>query len=158
MLRELLEPYSPVDEGQIMSFAGRYGLDLPSGYRDFLLKSNGGRPVPAAFPIEGFLNNPVDVIQDFFGLNATIPTSDLDHVMTKEVIGLIPKGILPIACTDHYDFVCIDLRKKGNPVVYWDRRPFWGNEVWNEDDLYPVAETFQMFLDSLHEYSPEATP
>jgi len=150
MLRQLLQPNPPIDAGQLLAFGVRYNLDLPLAYRNFLLRNNGGQPVPAAFPIKGFPDNPEGVIQAFFGLNASIPTENLDKIMT-ELTDRIPKGILPIACTDGDDFVCIDLRKGGEPVVFWDRKPFWGNNVWSDDELYPVTGNFESFLNKLHD-------
>ncbi|HWQ90137.1 MAG TPA: SMI1/KNR4 family protein [Clostridia bacterium] len=144
MLDQMLQPNPPINESQLLAFGARYHIDLPLAYRNFLLKYNGGQPVPAAFPIEGLPDNPAGVIQAFFGLNASLPTEDLDTIMT-ELADRMPKGILPIACTDGNDFVCFDLRE-GDPVVFWDRKPFWGSNVWNDDDLYPVASNFELLL------------
>ncbi len=62
---------------------------------------------------------------------------------------LIPSGIIPIACTDGYDLVCLDLRQESAPIVCWDRRSFWGTDVWSERDLHPVADNFEALLASL---------
>jgi len=116
-----------------------------------MLRTNGGRPVPPAFPIGDLPNNPAGVIQAFFGLNASIRSHDLEAVLS-ELEGLIPSGVLPIACTDGDDFICMDLRGPGGCIVFWDRRSFWGTELWNEDDLYPVAKDFQAMLEALHDF------
>ena len=86
----------------------------------------------------------------FFGLNTTIESEDLDKLLTLHK-GKIPNGILPIACTGGGDVLCLDLRTGGDQIVYWDCRPFWGANVWNEDDLYFIAETFDSLLLELHE-------
>src|SRR5207302_263367 len=85
------------------------------------------------------------VLQTFFGLDAAIQTSDLDWVL-RDVSPHIPLDILPIRCTDGDDFVCIDLRKRSCPVVYWDRMPFWGTDLWSEADLYPITDNFDQLL------------
>jgi hypothetical protein len=150
MLCKILEPNAPVDADRISSFEERHEISLPKAYRDFLLRHNGGQPEPAAFPIEGMPDNPYGGVQAFFGLDANLLTEDLDLVLA-DLAGLIPAGILPIACTDGDDFVCLDLRRLTGPVVYWDRVPFWGENVWDERDLYPVADDFGTFLNELYD-------
>jgi hypothetical protein len=149
MLREVIRPNAPVGEEGLESFERRHDLKLPGSYRVFLMQINGGRPVPPLFPIEGFPNNPEGGIQAFFGLAAAIATEDLDLVLA-DIKGNVPRGILPIACTDGDDFVVLDLREAGVPAKFWDRRPFWGANIWNERDLYPVAKSFDALLASLH--------
>jgi len=149
MLHQMKKSNPPVNEQDVMAFAQRHSLELPKEYREFLVRYNGGRPMPSAFPIDGFPNNPIGDIQVFFGLNAVEEGDDLDVVLADDA-GLIPVGILPIACTDGVDFVCLDLRSGKERVVYWDRVPFWGANVWNEEDLYFIAPDFDAFLRSLH--------
>jgi hypothetical protein len=144
------EANAPIEEGQLLHFATRYGLNLPRPYQDFIMRNNGGRPVPAAFPIVGFENNPSGVIHAFFGLNASIETEDLNVIMA-ELTGCIPSGMLPIACTEGDDFLCMDLRKPRGPIVFWDRKPFWGSNVWRDGDLYSVADDFDDLLVKLHD-------
>lgn len=148
MIREVLETNEPVKERQLAAFEVDYKLPLPDSYRAFLLRSNGGQPVPSAFPIRDFPSNPYGVVQAFFGLNAAIPTEDLNNVMA-DLTNLVPSGVIPIACTDGDDFLCIDRRASGEPVVFWDRKPFWGENIWDDDDLYFVAANFEAFLASL---------
>ena len=150
MLPEMTKTNQPVNKQDVVGFARRHSLDLPKEYREFLARYNGGQPIPPTFPIEGFLNNPLGDVQVFFGLNAVRETEDLDAVMADHE-DLIPAGILPIACTDGYDFVCLDLRGGKERVVYWDRVPFWGANVWNEEDLYFIASNFDDFLRGLRE-------
>jgi hypothetical protein len=152
MLQNIVEPNSNVSEHEVHAFARSHDIRLPERYREFLLATNGGQPVPAAFPISGLADNPVGVIKAFFGLKANIGTEDLDGNL-EELQGLVPKGILPIACTDGDDYLVLDLRKAQGPVLFWDRKPFWGTDEWNEEDLYPVAADFEALLHSLHEYS-----
>ena len=152
MLQKIIEPGPTITEGRLLSFANGYNLDLPKTYRDFLLRNNGGRPVPAAFPIKGFSENPFGVIDAFFGLGVAVQTEDLDNIMA-ELIDSIPIGVLPIACTESDDFICIDLREVvDGAIVYWDRRPFWGNNIWNESDLYRVADNFALLLTKLDDF------
>lgn len=151
MLRRVTQTNPTIDQSALKSFELRYGLNLPLAYREFLLTTNGGRPIPPAFPILGLPNNPSGTIQAFFGLNASIHAHDLAAV-TSELVGLVPPGLLPIACTDGDDFVCIDLRRPGAPVLFWDRRPVWGTNGWNDGDLYPIAGDFEALLGALSDH------
>ena len=150
MLQNVIDPNAKLDEHQLRSFANRHGLKLPKEYESFLLSTNGGQPVPAGFPIAGFPNNPVGAVQAFFGLGAGIASEDLEKNLL-ELQPAVPKGILPIAATEGDDFLLLDLRKSHAPVIFWDRKPFWGSNLWNESDLYPVAGNFISFLRSLHD-------
>lgn len=154
MLRRVFEPNAPVSDSEITSFEERHRLLLPRSYRIFLLQTNGGRPEPPTFPIEGFLDNPLGDVQVFFGLNANEPTEDLDQVL-NEIAESVPAGILPVGRTAGDDFICLDLRKRGAPVVFWNRVPFWGSNIWIENDLYPVAHDFDNLLQDLRD---EPTP
>ena len=95
----------------------------------------------ATFPIAGMKDNPVGRIHFFFGLGDTSPVYDLSQVNDEFKPG-VPRGILLIACTAGSDYVCLDLRGGRETVVFWDNRPFWGNGVWREPDLHPVASSF----------------
>lgn len=150
MLQNVLEPNAAISEHELRSFAHRHGVKLPKSYEEFLLNTNGGQPVPSAFPIIGFATNPEGVVQAFFGLKATVRTEGLERNLA-ELEQSVPKGILPIAGTEGDDFIVLDLRKPRAPVLFWDRKPFWGSNVWNENDLYPVANDFEAFLRELHE-------
>jgi len=151
MLQRVVELNPRITEQELRAFTNRHGIRLPKQYEEFLLRNNGGEPSPPAFPISGFENNPSGVVQVMFGLNAKFESLDLDKVLSEHE-STIPKGILPIACTEGYDLLVLDLRSPHAPVLYWDRRPFWGNNVWDEDDLYFVANDFPSFLQGLHEF------
>ena len=154
MIRDVVEPNDPITLEDVEDFARRHRLELPASYWEFLLKHNGGRPIPPFFPIAEFPDNPVGEIQAFFGLRATIPTEDLDATL-DELCDLLPKGVLPIACTGLGDYLCLDLRRPAGPVMFWDRKPSWGNNVWTDGDLYPVAPNFDSLLVFLQDADTE---
>ena len=145
MLRDVAGLNPPVDGKRIAAFEKAHSLSLPPRFKEFIKKFNGGRPVPGMFPIDGFRDNPWGRIQAFFGIDSDIQSENLDSIMA-ELGGRIPRGILPVGCTEGDDFVCVDLRRATDLVVYWDRRSFWGTSVWNEADLYFVANSFAELL------------
>lgn len=123
---------------------------MPRSYRRFLLQHNGGVPDPGMFPIPGFANNPSGHIQVFFGIDAQRETEDIEQVLGF-YSDVFPSGLVPIACTDGSDLVCLDNRSPESPIVFWNCRPSWGNGIWSEADLYPSANNFESFLQSLHD-------
>jgi hypothetical protein len=152
MLRAVRTANRSLTEEELSAFFQKVPLEIPHTYLEFLRQHNGGRPVPNVFPIEGLPLNPDGAIQVFFGIGASIPAVDLKNVLT-DLPETVPIEVFPIACTDGGDYICFDLRKAGSPVVYWDRREFWGNEVWKERYLFPIAPNFEAFLASLHDAS-----
>lgn len=146
-IREIIEQNPPVSENELLLFEEENCLRLPIDYRSFLLSSNGGRPIPSAFPIIGFPNNPFGNLQLFFGVNDPCSSTNLEDTF-RMYVDQIPYGILPIACTDCDDFICLDMRLSPAAVKFWFRKPFWGNGVWREKFLYPVSEDFKTFLGS----------
>ena len=110
MLKKIENSNAPVSREDIQEFCARYAIKLPLTYEQFLLGSNGGKPVPSVFRIEGLLNNLKGAIQAFFGLSANINTEDLNFILL-EFPGDIPQSFLPIACTATGDFLRLDFRR-----------------------------------------------
>ena len=73
-------------------------------------------------------------------------------------IGKIPNGILPLrarAAVTCSASICVRVATRlctGTPD------PFWGANVWNEGDLYFVAETFDSLLFELHGVDVRSVP
>ena len=82
MLQDVVESNPPLTEERLRQFETSHFLHLPKAYRSFLLRCNGGRPVPGAFPIDGFDEDDYGIIQVFFGIDASRETSDLDWFLT----------------------------------------------------------------------------
>ena len=151
MLRKIVESGEPTSRERVAQFEQRWHVELPESYRAFLVSTNGGRPVPGAFPIGGMEGNPVGVLQAFFGLDNKIRSLDLDW--TLENLGVPqPRGLVPIGCTEGDDFVCISTLDPGQPVVFWDRMACWGKGEWSSSDFYPVTEDFERLLAALHDF------
>lgn len=102
-------------------------------------------------PVVGSDRNSFARIQVFFGVGRKIESSNLEIVLSTEG-PYMPSMFLPFACTEGYDLLCFDLRGHEEKVVFWDRAPSWGNDIWREADLYPIAPDFGAFLDLLGEY------
>jgi len=150
MLSRVDDQNAATTAAAIQSFEAKNRITLPNAYKIFLLNINGGRPTPDNFPIANLANNQFGRIQFLYGLGARHPTVDLDIVLNEYTPSSVPHGILPIGCTGYEGTqIVIDLRDPGEPVKYFDSIPFWGNNIWNESYLYPVAADFAALLASL---------
>ena len=132
----------------------QWELILPKAYREFLLKYNGGRPSPSYF---NFFNDPQDgsIIRKFFGVYPD-PNYDLVSVFkTYKVRDVrVSKRLFPIAGDSFGNLICISVMNPDRGKIYfWDH----DRETDPPDDsnLTLIANTFEEFLDGLHE-PPEA--
>jgi hypothetical protein len=149
MLREITNQNPPTSVERIAEFEKRWGFQLPVAYRDFLLKNNGGNPIPDAFPIKGMPLNPFGDIQVFFGLGKPEDVDDLEWFFENLKIPL-PLGFLPIAGTPFSDYICLDTSKPKCPVWYWDTKPAWGDGT--NIVFYPIADSFDEFLAAIYDH------
>ena len=136
----------PTTLNAIEEFERERRLALPSSYKEFLLVTNGGVPKAPAFPIKGMPNNPIGVIQVFFGIGVRWPTTELAYAYDLYAGGF-PQGIVPIAGDGSGNYICLDQRNDGSRVTFWDHRHFWGTGEWRETDLYHVADSFEEFVE-----------
>ena len=96
-------------------------------------------------------NNQRGEIQSFFGLDFPIKSLDLDW--TLENLGVPrPTNLLPIACTDGADFLCVNMTEDDGSVVFWDRHACWGQDHWDSKDFYPITDSFTGLLVALSEW------
>src|SRR5688572_31977444 len=59
MIRDVVDQNDPITVEDVEDFARRHRLELPASYWAFLLRNNGGQPIPPFFPIVGFPDNPL---------------------------------------------------------------------------------------------------
>ena len=147
MFTAMSDKHPPAPAGGIEEFETSRQLTLPSDYKRFLQKYNGGRPRENQFRIEEFQLE----VQFFYGLEAPLRVYDLAYKYDFLVARGMPKFIVPVGnsgleCT----YYCLDLRK-GGAMCIWDQRHHWGTGEWREEDLYEVAENFDEFLALLQE-------
>lgn len=147
MLEGIVSTNNAIDISRIEEFESRWLVRLPRPYKDFLLRYYGGRPTPNGFPIGADAIEPWGAVKVFLGLDASVPMSDMDFVLTN--LGFSPpQGMIPIANTDIGDYVCID-SANGGRIAYWDKLASWGKDGWSAADFYPVADHFNQFLEGL---------
>lgn len=137
---------SPEDIRRIESLTG---ISIPDEYRAFLLKHNGGRPIPNTFPIEGLENNPFGDIQVFFGIDDPVESCNVywNYEVHK---GRIPSNLLPIACDDGGDLICVSLfGEDAGALLFWDRHTEPRQPSY--ENVYRIAASFSEFIDGIRE-------
>ena len=154
MLEDMTEVAHELAAEDIKILEANLKITLPSNYKNFLLKYNGGKPNPDCFPIEGLKNNPYGGVRLFFGIDRDIQSNNIDW--NYDVMrGRLPTGLLPIASNGSGDILCLALSDVDEGKLYfWD---YYGEQnPPTFDNLYFIANSFGEFLDSLFEYPGDA--
>ncbi|WP_417383851.1 ankyrin repeat domain-containing protein [Gimesia sp.] len=110
----------------IQKFETEHQIQLPQLYRDFLMQTNGGIPVPNHLQLKsGGVTTPLD-FHYFFGINANNPEQDLKTALKAHTHFPVP-GYLPIAKfaapdqlqgrSDFFLYLCITGNKQ-NQIVH----------------------------------------
>jgi hypothetical protein len=161
-----------VSQEIVTEFERQTKLRLPSSYRDFLLKQNGGHPVPDFIDLPPEEDLPAQ-FQHFYGLDADEWLYDawtkFKFFDTRIPFGLLMFGALSLECAE----LCFDYRKYHGtsiyarfrrflfggelldpakeiiPVKLFDWRYFNETQKFRENDLYPVASSFEDFISKL---------
>jgi cell wall assembly regulator SMI1 len=128
------------------------GHPLPASYKAFLTEHDGGRPVRDMYTFEQFDRTEEDVVSFFLGVG---PAPGGSLVQTLGWGEMLP-GLLPIAADPCGNYVCLDTRRGGDAVVFWDHEEGWDEP--DDSNLFPIAPDFQTFLDSLVEAPPIELP
>ena len=154
------KPAGPADAKQIAAFEKHIGHALPTAYRDFLLKYNGGQPEPDAFVLRTDMDEMENVVMCFFPLRdlsiGKVEVEELEELRTwplhcawddlqNDLENLyeteLDPPLLPIGTDGSSNYISIVLAgKKAGAVVFLDHETA---EDW------PLAESFPAFLDSL---------
>jgi hypothetical protein len=146
-MQRTFEPvFGGVAPSAIDAFERKSGWKLPDDYRQFLLKHNGGRPVPKGACLVKAVTEYV-LVDMLFGLNQR-PGLDIQEWLNQFREELPPNcfiiggvgGLLFVLC----------LRGVNEGVLCWDRmgelRKLRDSE---SGSLYPIAATFTEFISSL---------
>ncbi len=140
----LRSPGTPAPAELVRAFEQQLGFTLPEDFRSFLLRYNGGKPIPSAFLLR----------------KRTGPYSDslvhrLEGLEPSERAGLrwlhsfmqyrLPVGFLAIGIDPTGNFICLGLDSDARGRVY-----FWDHED-EPDPPHPshmelVADSFDEFL------------
>ncbi len=95
-------------EGHIAHLEQHLDVRLPEDYRSFLLRSNGGKPRPDFFPIQGHKTIVSGRVDQLFGIGRPAKESNVDWNY-KSLIGQLPNYHFPIAAATEGDMVTLSL-------------------------------------------------
>lgn len=147
---EIDDPGNPITEKQLGDLERELGARLPTQYRQFLLKFNGGSPSHDVVGVEGLSGGSTDV-QEFFGINTIIESSDL-RWNKRWLSDRIPPHMLPIACDSGGSIFCLSLSGEDSGKVIYVDLQFVG-EPEQKVTYYAVADNFDGFLGKMREWA-----
>ena len=149
---EITKPILPLpDETLIQKEESMWRIKLPSDYRNFLMKNNGGTPNKQEFKyknhtymVESFLcilQNSENSEYGFYDIDVVLTQIDDRLTNNEDLIGC---ELLPIAELFAGDYLCLDFTKNAdNPSLC-----IWEHEKSGELEpvTYKVADSFSEFL------------
>lgn len=136
---------------RLMQFERDIAKRLPDSYRNFLLATNGGVPVPCFFPIQNMPKNPFGALSNFYGIGRNENYMDLATRMSW-LGARCPEGCIPIADTPTGDEVVLRI-DRGDPCSVW---------YLDHDDIdvetgerlkYAIAEDLESFVKAFHDHT-----
>lgn len=148
---EFSEVGAPLSDMQLDRIEHDLDIKLLAPYRNFLLRTNGGKPHPNFFAIPDHDSLAFGRIDRFFGLGRSEKKNNFDY-QYKSLIGQIPPYVIPIAATVSEDIIFLALGALDEGRIY-----FWeANDVrlsGGYDNAYVVAPDFDKFLEKLYAVS-----
>ena len=151
MAVEFSDVGAPLSDKQLDRFERDLDVKLPSSYRNFLLRTNGGKPHPDFFPIAEHQTLSFGRINVLFGIGRAERQTNVDWHY-KMLIGQLPNYTLPIAGTVNDDviFIAFGALNEGR-VYFWERGD--ARLEGGYDNSYVIAADFDVFLDKLYALS-----
>ncbi len=142
----------PLEEAELQDQEQKWGFRLPDGYREFLLKYDGGRPEPFSFRFKGSENG--STVHSFLGIKQD-RYRDLQKKL-KDYEGRLPKRFFPIAYDEGGNQICIAIAGDDRGKVYfWDHEleadASQGEDPEIADNIVLIADSFSEFLDGLYD-------
>jgi cell wall assembly regulator SMI1 len=154
MAVQIWESLAPLSEEKLCEVENRMGFRLPTAYRSFLLKYNGGKPKPAGFRFDKETDRYNDSeINFFYGIqeNAEYHINFERNCRMSE--GRMPSNIIPIASDPFGNRICISISGEDcGHVYFWDHEREADpdeDEVPDYSNLHLIATSFDQFLASL---------
>jgi hypothetical protein len=143
-------PYGTTSREEIARFEARRSVLLSAEYKQFLLASNGGCPIPNVFEVPGWHGQASGSLF-FYGIHED-PDYSLDSAC-KTYDERVPADLIPIATDAFGNNICIGWKgERQGKIYFWDHEDELdenGEFVQDYRNVYLVANSLQEFLDNL---------
>jgi SMI1 / KNR4 family. len=163
MLRSISTQGRKLTIDDLIQFEIVLGIKIPEDYAAFLLKNNGGEPIPSCHDVQNTKGTNIGstiAIRWLYSIGGPEnKPKDISEVYGLEwnysvYHGRIPTDYLPVGCTGCGDILCISLSEENRGSVW-----FWDHEAEtvppSYKNCYKVADSFQALLEGLFEYDHE---
>lgn len=143
---EILESHKSTNMDELLAVEERIGFSLPSEYKDFLLKFNGGRPALDGVRHDG---EHFDFVGYFYAIRGDMYHDDLVRQLGEHK-DMIPKGYLPFGESPGGDVFCISMKEPAIGAVYhWDHEEAnYEGEPW-EYNMTKLSPSLAQFFKGL---------
>lgn len=155
MYPHLVDSGPTISRADIAKFERSHNLKIPKSYRDFLLKHNGGRPIPREFRVKP---KRLAVVSKFFPLRMTGRETLSSMYRSFVKLRRVRAGFLPVAIDDGGNLLLLGVAAAFRDKVYWwELEPTHGRgheEDTDAPNLHRteiVADTFTKFINSFSE-------
>jgi hypothetical protein len=141
--------YGSLSYEMLNEFETKIHIQLPSDYRHFLLKHNGGKPIPSFFWITPYEDG--SSVNRFYGLYNDPTSLSINTFIGKENYG-IPESMLPIGDDGVGNYICIGISLENHGNIFFldhELHPF--HEPNSQEGITKLTDSFIEFLDSLKE-------
>ena len=144
--------YRYITEQDIKDFEAKYNVQLPEGYKDFLLSHNGGKTDRRRFTTsdenkEGTITSSIMM---FFPLSSEIE-NNLESMYSFYNIGsIVPSDFLPIGVDPVDSLICLAIKGNNLGYVYHcDLDYFEEDNELKEEFIRVISKDFQDFVNEL---------
>ena len=122
--------------------------NLPTDYKNFLMKYNGGQPQPSSFRFFSDRNDGSSVDQ-FLSLGREKHSNLLNYYENYK--DRIPSGFIPIAHDAGGNLIIMELKSNSNRIYFWDHEfEVDDGETPNMDNVYYINQSFTKFINDLY--------
>jgi hypothetical protein len=139
----IMNAHPSVSAAEIEQLARAHGISLPAEYLEFLVTSNGGKPVPSDFSFEA-RGELVEATVHYF-LAIRDGTNGLAFYW-ENMRGRMPAELVPIASDPGGNLICLGVSGEVRGKVY-----FWDHEL-ESDDEPPGWDNFSLIAGSFTEF------
>lgn len=137
----------PVDDSVVDDLERKLGVTFPQDFRDVMKLCHGGTPIERSdFEYPHPRYGPVGVcLGALLTLHRTGAGSILGIMESLSHDDQLPAGLIPFADDGGGDYMCLDYREASDAP----RVAYWAHERGKHDSVFPLADSFREFLDSL---------